>query len=133
MADKHHLVELLRFELQFLREGGYGRSPRKPWIQPIALLDSPTCLNFGDSARTIPCSECPLMQFVPAEKRAELIPCHHIPLDEEGETLDSLYRWGSQAELEEKLANWLQKTLTELDSGGTRNHGSGGGPLEMAS
>ncbi len=117
MAGNCDLADLLRFELQFIQDGGYGRAPRFPWLQPTALLDSPTCLNFGDPARTLPCTDCLLIQFVPPERRSEVIPCHHIPLDNKGETLDSLYHCGSQREIEEKLANWLRRTIVSLQQG----------------
>jgi hypothetical protein len=115
MADLRDTLETLKFELAFLEQGGYGRSPHTPWRQPEALLDSPSCVNFGDATRSIPCDECLLMQFVPPEHRGEAIPCHHIPLDKEGETVHLLERWGTQPELEEKLANWLRKTIARLE------------------
>src|SRR6266705_3335158 len=34
------------------------------------------------------------MQFLPPDRTQESWPCHHIPLNSSGETLDSLYRWG---------------------------------------
>ena len=29
--DERDLLDVLKFELDFLEKGGYGRSPRKPW------------------------------------------------------------------------------------------------------
>ena len=46
--DEHEMLELLRFELKFLEDGGYGRSPRTPWRPPFIFEDSPSCLNLGD-------------------------------------------------------------------------------------
>jgi hypothetical protein len=115
MTGDRQLAELLQFELQFLLDGGYGRSPHQPWRQPIVFLDSPTCLNFGETTRSYSCRDCPLMQFVPPAKRSETIPCHHIPLTPDGETLDTLYRRGSQQEIEEKVAHWLRQTLQSLE------------------
>jgi len=117
MADKRDVAELLKFELKFLEDGGYGRSPHMPRLQPTIFLDSPTCLNFGDPARRHPCSECFLMEFVPAERRSEAVPCHHIPLNREGETLDSLYRSGSQDDIEDSLAEWIRRTISGLECG----------------
>ena len=71
MANINETLELLRFELKFLEDGGYGRFPRAPWRPSFIFEDSPTCLNFGDPSRTIPCEECVLMQFVPEELKAE--------------------------------------------------------------
>jgi hypothetical protein len=55
------------------------------------------------------------MPFVPNECRSEPVPCHHIRLNEVGETIDSLYRTGTRGELEEALRNWLTATIKRLD------------------
>jgi hypothetical protein len=34
------MLELLKFELKFVEDGGYGRSPRTPWRPPYILEDS---------------------------------------------------------------------------------------------
>ena len=69
--DEHQMLELLKFELKFLEDGGYGRSPRTPWRPPFIFEDSPSCPNLGDLARPHPCSHCQLTNFVPDEKRNE--------------------------------------------------------------
>jgi hypothetical protein len=52
MTDENRaLLEMLKFELRFLEEGGYGRSPRTPWKPTRTFQDSPSCLNFDDPAR----------------------------------------------------------------------------------
>jgi hypothetical protein len=56
------------------------------------------------------------MQFVPAEDRAEGIPCHHIPLNGTGETLDGLYRYGNAREIEEAVGDWLQATIDQVET-----------------
>ena len=116
MAERNEILELLRFELKFLEDGGYGRSPRTPWRPSFIFEDSPTCLNFGDPSRTIPCSECILMQFVPVGQRAQRVPCRHIPLTENGDTIEHLYRHSTQAELEDALKNWLRKEITRIEA-----------------
>jgi hypothetical protein len=55
------------------------------------------------------------MQFVPSEYRSEPVPCHHIRLNDARETVDSLYRTGTQEELEEALRNWLTATIKRLE------------------
>jgi hypothetical protein len=65
--DERDLLDLLTFELKFLEDGGYGRSPRTPWLRQRAFEDSITCPNFGDPSRPHPCSDCLLMRFVPNE------------------------------------------------------------------
>src|SRR6476646_774216 len=113
--DDHDLLDLLKFELKFLEDGGYGRSPRTPWRRPFVFEDSPTCLNFGDPARPHPCSECLLMQFVPSELKDQPSPCRLIPLTDKGETIDYFYRCGTQLELEEALAVWLRKQISGIE------------------
>lgn len=113
--DRRDVLEVLKFELRFLEGGGYGRSPRAPWRPQLIFQDSPTCINFNNSDPPAPCEDCLLMCFVPAEHRAEAVPCRHIPLNADGETVDSYYRWGSQEELEEALGKWLRATIERLE------------------
>ncbi len=115
MAESNEILDLLRFELKFLEDGGYGRSPRTPWRPSLVFEDSPTCLNFDDAARARPCGECFLMQFVPKDKQQEGIPCRFIPLTEKGETVDDFYRWGTQIEMEEALKNWLRQEIHQIE------------------
>jgi hypothetical protein len=114
-TDERDLLELLRFELKFLEDGGYGRSPHTPRRSPLVFEDSLTCLNFGDPARRHPCSECLLMDFVPAELKDQASPCRLIPLTPKGETADYFYRCGTQTELEEALANWLRDQVGGIE------------------
>jgi len=71
-------------------------------------------MNFNSQEQG-PCSDCVLMQLVPPEFRSAEIPCRHIPLDKAGETLDSLYRYGDQGEIEEVFGNWLRATIQRLE------------------
>ncbi|HJY86130.1 MAG TPA: hypothetical protein VKE24_04760 [Candidatus Acidoferrales bacterium] len=122
--DKRDLLEVLKFELEFLEKGGYGRSPRTPWRPQFIFEDSPTCMNYDSKDNPGPCSDCVLMQLVPAERRGEKIPCRHFPLNPEGETVDSLYRYGNQEELEDNLRTWLRATIhgLEQEQKSERNH-----------
>jgi hypothetical protein len=113
--DDQETLELLKFELKFVEDGGYGRSPRTPWRPPYIFEDSPSCPNLGDSTRSHPCSECLLMKFVPGELQNENFPCRFIPLNEKGETIDSFYRCGTQLELEEALAGWLRNQIAQIE------------------
>jgi len=118
MAENENnvVLEILRFELKFLEDGGYGRSPRTPWRPTNIFEDSPTCLNFGEPSHPYPCNECFLMQFVPKEKQKESVPCRFIPLTERRETVDDFYRCGTQIELEGALKNWLRKEITCMEA-----------------
>lgn len=113
--DERDLLDVLKFELAFLEKGGYGRSPREPWRPQFIFEDSPTCMNYDSKENPGPCTDCVLMQLVPAEVRSEKIPCRHIPLKASGETLDSLYRYGEQHEIEEEVGNWLRATIQRLE------------------
>jgi hypothetical protein len=113
--DERDLLDLLKFELKFLEDGGYGRSPHTPWRRPLVFEDSLTCLNFGDPAHTHPCSDCLLMEFVPAELRDQVSPCRLIPLTPKGETADYFRRCGTQLELEEGLAGWLREQISQIE------------------
>ena len=117
MADvDRDLLETLRFELNFLQQGGYGRSVRTPWKPTSIFQDSLSCLNFGLAERVHPCDECLLMQLVPASARAESVPCHHIPLNDSGETLESMDRGGNQQQMEEAMIAWLKRAIAELEA-----------------
>jgi hypothetical protein len=103
------VLDLLRLELRFLELGLY-RAPT-PGRPLFVLEDSPTCPRYGAAT----CPNCGLMQFVPSECRSEPVPCHHIPLNDTGETVDSLYQTGTQEELEKALGKWLSATIKKLE------------------
>ena len=113
--EERDILEFLRFELKFLEDGGYGRSPRTAWRPPYVLEDSPSCLNFDDAARPHPCSECLLIKFVPEEQRDQSSPCRFIPLTKKGETIDYFYCCGTQLQLEEALAGWLRREISRIE------------------
>jgi len=115
-GDDRDTLELLKFERNYLTKGGYARSPRHPWKAHLVFEDSPTCMNYDSKENPRPCSECALMQFVPPEKRDEKIPCRHIQLTPGGDTLDSLYRWADDHEIEEAMRTWLDTTIQQLES-----------------
>jgi hypothetical protein len=113
--DERDLLEVLKFELQFLEDGGYGRSPRSPWRPQYIFEDSLTCMNYDSKENPGPCSDCVLMQLVPPERRSQKIPCRHIPFNTSGETLDVLYRYNNQQEIEETVGSWLKATIQHLE------------------
>jgi hypothetical protein len=113
--DYRDILEVLKFELNFLEDGGYGRSPHSPWRAPAIFEDSPICPNFCDPARPHPCHSCLLEQFVPDRQKKETIPCRFIPLTQDGRTVDDLYRTGSQLEIEEALRSWLRSQIEKIE------------------
>src|SRR5437870_7975245 len=96
--DGQDTLEVLKAELDFIEKGGYGRSVKTPWHPTSIFQDSPSCLNFADLERTHPCGQCLLIEFVPPENRAEDVPCHHIPLNAKGRSIDELERQSDQCE-----------------------------------
>jgi hypothetical protein len=113
--EERDLLEVLRRELDFLEKGGYQGSTGKSWRPRFIFEDSPTCTNYDSNEPSYPCSGCVLMQLVPPERRSEEFPCRHIPLDASGETLDSLYRYCDQQEVEETVGKWLRATIGRLE------------------
>jgi hypothetical protein len=113
--DDRDTLQVLKAELDFVEKGGYGRSVKTPWQPTSIFQDSPSCLNLGDLERTHPCSECLLIDFVPPEARKQDVPCHHIPLNAKGETIDELEWKENQRKTEETVKNWLRSTINQLE------------------
>lgn len=114
-TNPQELLNALRFELQFLEHGGYERSVREPRRELSVFQESPSCLNYASTVREHPCSECFLMDFVPAEKHSEFVPCHHIPLNDRGDTLENMQGRGQDFQIQEAMRGWLHKKITELE------------------
>ena len=113
--DNRDILELLQEELSFVEEGGYGRSVRTPWKPKSAFQDSLTCINYAASEKVHPCNECHLIDFVPDERRSEEVPCHFIPLNKSGDTIDNLES-EDQHRLEEALKAWLRLKINEIET-----------------
>lgn len=56
------------------------------------------------------------MKFVPEEQRNQNSPCRFIPLTEKGETIEHLYRYGTQIELKEALKRWLRGEISRIEA-----------------
>ena len=113
--DERDLLEVLKFELNFLEKGGYNPSPREPRKMSFIFEDSPTCMNYDSKDNPGPCGECVLMGLVPPEQRNQTIPCRHIPLNAAGETLESLYRSAGPQDLQDVYGQWLRVTIAKLE------------------
>ena len=112
--DERDILELLKTELDFIEKGGYGRSVRTPWKPISSFRDSLTCVNYALPEKAHPCTECHLIDFVPRDKQGEEIPCHFIPLNAAGETVETLE--GNEAKLEESLKEWMRKKIREIEA-----------------
>lgn len=114
--DDRDILDILRFELDFLEHGGYGRSVRTPWKATSIFQDSLTCINFGDPERTRPCDECLLIDYVPQNLRSQDVPCHHIPLTKRGETVEDIEQGKLRGDVEEAVKHWLRKTIKDIET-----------------
>jgi hypothetical protein len=116
--DARDLLKVLKTELEFLEKGGYRHTARAAWRPQFVFQDSPTCLNFDPGQPPKPCSDCVLMQLVPKEQQNRKIACRYIPLNEQGETIDSFYRFGTRDEMEATFGRWLRATIQRLEKAG---------------
>jgi len=114
--DERDLLEVLKLELRFLEDGGYGRSPKNPSRPLYIFEDLAACMNYDARDNRAPCSNCVLIHLVPLEIRSAKIPCRHIPLNSSGDTLDSLYRSSEQYEIEEEVGEWLRAAIEQLET-----------------
>jgi hypothetical protein len=114
--NKAKLLKVLKGELDFLEHGGYRKPSRNPWKANSVFIDSPTCINSSREQKDPSCTECPLMDYVPPEGKTATLPCHHIPLTQDGDTVNSVERWGNQDELEQIVKHWLRRKIRDLQS-----------------
>ena len=122
--DDREVLARLKSELEFLEKGGYWKPSSR---EQLTFQDSPTCLNYKHLGDSRPCSECVLFRFVPADRRKEKIPCRHIPLNEQSETIDSLHRQRTQESIETAVSRWLRSAIQELEDKQARNQSSAPG------
>jgi len=113
--DVREVLQLLRYELNYLEQGGFERD------KALLGTDSPflgtfACINYGDPLRRHACRECGLMQFVPEDKQNEEFPCHFIPLNSSGDTIASLIQKKDQRRLVSTLEHWLRSTIARLEA-----------------
>jgi hypothetical protein len=122
--DERDILELLKTELDFIEKGGYGRSVKTPWRPTSSFRDSLTCVNYALPEKAHPCTECHLIEFVPRDKQSEEVPCHFIPLNSTGDTVETLE--GSEGKLEEALKEWMRERIREIESQREKGWSMGG-------
>jgi hypothetical protein len=110
-TDDRDVLPILEAELDFLEKGGYGRSVRTPWLRTSVFQDSPSCFCFPFHDHN---DTCALMEFVPSERRGEGVPCHHIPLNAAGETIDLLETAGDTERVDDAVKNWLRWKIAQI-------------------
>ena len=114
--DDRDILELLKDELTFIDQGGYGRSVRTPWVPKSVFQDSLSCLNYGYPYRAHPCADCRLLDFVGPQDQAQTIPCHFIPLDAAGKTLDELELEGNEPQTANAVKTWLREKISQIEA-----------------
>jgi hypothetical protein len=116
-SDQQDILEILKTELDFIEKGGYGAPDKQEsGVASTMFADSLTCLNYGYPYRVHPCGECPLMEFVPEDRRVSPMPCHHIPLDSSGQTVEAFEKTENQTQMQEAVKIWLRQTISQLES-----------------
>lgn len=115
--DKKEVLEALKLEIEFIERGGYYPSVRDPHRQPRTFRDSVTCLNLGWEEKEYLCMSCLLSEFVPPGKHTgEGALCHKIPLNDRGDTVESLQREGDSDKVQAAVLDWLKKTVAQLEA-----------------
>ena len=114
-SDKRNLLDVLKKELEFTDNGGYRNAARAAWRPQFLFQDSPTCPNFESNDHPTPCNQCVLSQLVSVEAASKRVPCRYLPLNEQGDTLDLLYRTATTEETEAEFINWLKTTIAKLE------------------
>jgi hypothetical protein len=56
-----------------------------------------------------------LLDFVSPENRTEEVPCHFIPLNTDGETIEDLELQDNQAKLEREVSEWLRARIKQIE------------------
>ena len=113
--DPHEMIDALKMEIQLIRDGAYNPSVREPRREPRQFRDSVTCLNVGLREKREPCERCFLSLFVPPEHLDKREACHFIPLNEAGDTIDSLSREPDREKRNAMLLAWLNATIARLE------------------
>ena len=112
--DQRDTIQVLEEELKFLEDKGYDDTDKRPWGVPLIFEDSPTCPNVKDKQHSVNCSDCVLARFVPLNHLSDEVPCRHIALNDAGETVNTLYKWGTLADAKLVLHDWLVRTIERL-------------------
>jgi hypothetical protein len=112
--DLREVVQILRFELNYLEQGGFDRD------RALLGIESPfqgsfACINFNDPLRAHACHECLLYPFVDEDKKTEEFPCHHIRLSASGETIAELIK-SDPRRLVIALESWLRNNIARIEA-----------------
>lgn len=112
--DGRDVLEILQCELDFIEKQGYSSTKLRPWLSKSIFQDSPTCLNYGYPYRAYPCNECHLLDFVATEDHSAMVPCHYIPLNKAGDTIEELECRGDETRALTLVKEWLQTQIDHI-------------------
>jgi hypothetical protein len=115
-VQQQEVLKALKSELWFLEMRGYEPSVREARKELPIFRDSPSCLNYALPMKERSCAECWLMDFVPAEKWGEAIPCQHIPLNSGGDTIAAMAERGENLAAQEIVREWLRRKIKEMET-----------------
>jgi len=116
-ANRDDLIRLLEAELDLIEGGGYGvaagqqSEPRPMFSESLACINHWLVPGHEGGCR----EDCALMHWVPERHRKDELPCHFIPLNSAGQTVQSLA--GNQSLLETAVKSWLRERIRQLKSG----------------
>jgi hypothetical protein len=118
MTSKSDLIRLLEAELDLIEGGGYAPAAGHP-ERERPLFDgsvSMACINHWDvPGHEADCHDnCVLLAAVPEDRRRERLPCHHIPLNDAGETVSSLEATAGKEQAQEEVKRWLRQEIARL-------------------
>lgn len=114
--NRDNIIRLLEAELDLIESGGYQPPAGKPGPDRPMFYHSPVCINHWEvPGHEAECHEnCVLLDAVPPGHRREELPCHHIPLNAAGDTVQSLAGRGDRDRLEREVKGWLRATIARL-------------------
>jgi hypothetical protein len=103
--DKQKVLGLIRLEIDNIRRRGFSAYFR----------DSILCINAHKLVKSDTCEDCALLMYVPEQRKQTEVPCFHIVLNAEGDTVGELARAGDRQGLEAEIIAWLERTADELE------------------
>ena len=115
-SKKADMIRLLEAELELIEGGGYGLPAGQPAAERPMFYHSLVCINHWQVPdHDSECHEnCVLLDAVPEPHRTEKLPCHFIPLNPRGDTVQSLEASGDREVMQEKVKQWLRETIQKL-------------------
>jgi hypothetical protein len=118
MTSKSELIRLLEAELDLIESGGYESPAGHPELKR-PLFDrsvSMACINHWEvPGHEKDCHEdCVLLDSVPLANRGEKMPCHHIPLNDKGDTVNTLEAKAGRERTQEEVKRWLRRKIAQL-------------------